>query len=123
MFVIKLVEKTGNFSIDFSLTRCPKVSWPTKREIAFKSIQLLNTIISLFCLNAIISLLCLNTFISPFCLNFSDKTWLFLSLRIIRTIVFILIVILTTFRPMYPSALFRCFMSGALTQLRTDPFI
>ena len=43
----------------------------------------------------------------------------------IRIIDFIFIVIILMFRPIYPSAFYRCFMlnSGANTEPKTKPFI
>ena len=49
---------------------------------------------------------------------------IFLQLRVFRTIVFIFIVISTTFRPICPPAFFRCLSnSGTFTELRTASFI
>ena len=49
--------------------------------------------------------------------------WIFI-IKVFRTIVFIFIVISTTFRPICPPALFRCFSnSGTFMELRTTSFI
>ena len=51
-------------------------------------------------------------------------THLHLIITIFRTIVFIFIVISTTFRPICPPAFFRCLSnSGTFTELRTTSFI
>ena len=45
-------------------------------------------------------------------------------IKVFRTIVFIFIVISTTFRPIYPLAFFRCLSNtGTFTELRTTSFI
>ena len=58
------------------------------------------------------------------CLGFWNEACWFLSLRFFWTIVFIFIVISTTFRPICPPAFFRCLSnSGTFTELRTTSFI
>ena len=58
------------------------------------------------------------------CLNFLDEDWWFLSLRALRTIVFIFIVISTTFRSIWSPVFFRCLSNfGTYTELRTTSFI
>ena len=59
------------------------------------------------------------------CLLWNErKTSLIFFIKVFRTIVFIFIVISTTFRPICPSAFFRCLSnSGTFTELRTTSFI
>ena len=57
------------------------------------------------------------------CLNFWDEAWLFLSLRVFRTIVFIFIIISTTFPTICSPAFFRYLSnSGTFTELQTTSF-
>ena len=57
------------------------------------------------------------------CLNFWDEACWFLSLRFF-VLVFIFIVIFTTFRPICPPAFFRCLSnSGTFTEIWTTSFI
>ena len=58
------------------------------------------------------------------CQNFWDEACWFFIIKGFRTIVFIFIVISTTFRPICPPAFFRCLSnSGTFTELRTTSFI
>ena len=56
-------------------------------------------------------------------LNWHKRFWIFI-IKVFRTIVFIFIVISTTFRPICPPAFFRCLSnSGTFKELRTTSFI
>ena len=58
------------------------------------------------------------------CLNFEDKTLRIYIIKGFRTIVFIFIVISTTFRLICPPAFFKCLSnSGTFMELRTTSFI
>ena len=58
------------------------------------------------------------------CLNFRDKAWWFFFIKGFQTIVFIFIVISSTFRPIYLPAFFRCLSnSRTYTELRTMSFV
>ena len=52
--------------------------------------------------------------------DFSDEAWWLLLLRIFRTIDLIFIVIITTFRPICPSAFFRCFIRESTQYLELN---
>ena len=56
--------------------------------------------------------------------KFLRRSLLIFIIKVFRTIVFIFIVISTTFRPICPPAFFRCLSnSGTFTELRTTSFI
>ena len=56
--------------------------------------------------------------------KFLRRSLMILIIKGFRTIVFIFIVISTTFRPICPSAFFRCWSnSGTFTELQTTSFI
>ena len=56
--------------------------------------------------------------------KFLRWSWLIFIIKGCRTIVFIFIVVSTTFRPICPLAFFRCLLkSGTFTELRTTSFI
>ena len=56
--------------------------------------------------------------------KFLRRSLLIFIIKVFWTIVFIFIVISTTFRPICPSAFFRCLSnSGTFTELRTTSFI
>ena len=57
-------------------------------------------------------------------LKFTEQFYCIFIIKVFRTIVFIFIVISTTFRPICPPAFFRCLSnSGTFTELRTTSFI
>ena len=56
--------------------------------------------------------------------KFLRRSLLIFIIKVFRTIVFIFIVIFTTFRPICPPAFFRCLSNlGTFTELRTTSFI
>ena len=56
--------------------------------------------------------------------KFLRRSLLIFIIKVFRTIVFIFIVISTTFRPICPPAFFRCLSNlGTFTELRTTSFI